>query len=539
MPGDCLHCNSASHAECAGYGLRRQGEGARYNEEQPMRITLPQRVPVGKAFLFTCLLFLVELVEGTAPFYAVLVFCYFMLSVFAFNLAGGFTRPSGAYVFYYSTLVAGVGTVYKAILGQAADTHLQTPNLVMGVYVATVAVLLCSVFLTRRVVNTRDGIAGVLQIPKLDFNTSALGCVVMVILLNFAFQTFGGFAALLLHGIALVNYFLPLSILLGTIAAVKSSGGRRSTSPLTIAVLVYSTYTGLLVFGKQAMFTPFVCWVLGMAWSRFQLRPRHLITIVLFIVVAQGWMVPLANVGREELPMGTHGDAVEIVEYYIQHPLELRETNRERQAGYLGMDIWYYGTPQGLFDRLTMLPNDAQLISYTADGHYFGYLPLIAAFENWVPHIIAPHKLEGVWVGGNRYAHELGQLADEDMTTGISFSPSGEAFHMDGFRSVLFAQPLVFFILFVTVDFVCGDLRAQPWGLLPLLLFAHLAPEQLLSGSVNYTWLGNVGTIFAICVCGYVAPVFGRLLKGRERTTLWRSNIGMPVPGRNAAAEPA
>ena len=84
---------------------------------------------------------------------------------------------------------------------------------------------------------------------------------------------------------------------------------------------------------------------------------------------------------------------------------------------------------------------------------------------------------------------------------------------------------------------MCGDLRAQPWGLLPLLLFAHIAPEQLLGGTITYTWQGNLGTTFAIFICGYVAPVFGRLLKGRERTIVWRNDIGLAPPGAAPLAE--
>ncbi len=506
-----------------------------------MRITLPEKIPVGKAFLLVCLLILVELMEGTEPAFAILVFCYYMLCILAFNTAGGFTRPSGAWIFYYWTLVAGVGTVYKALLGQAGNTHLQSPVLTMAVYTATAGALLCSAYFTRRLVNTRDGVAGLLHVPKLDFNTSALGCVVMVVLLNFAFGFFGGgLAGALLHGLAIVNYFLPLSILLGTIAAVRNSGGRRSTTPLTWAVLTMSTYFGLLSFSKQGMFSPFVCWLLGAAWARFQLRVRHLLGIAVFAVVAQGWMVPLANVGRVDLNVtGGPNPQLTILERYIAHPMLLRETNRERQSAYAGLDVWYYGTPQGIFDRLTMLPNDAQLIGFTAEGNYFGYLPIVAYYENWVPHILAPHKLEGLRFGGNTYAHELGQLAEGDVTTGISYSPSAEAFHVDGFRCVVFVQPLIFLLLFVATDFVCGDLRAQPWGLLPLLLFSHTAPEQLLGGSIGYTWLGNAGTIVAIIVCGYVAPVFGRLLKGRERSIVWRNDIGLPTQAARPLAEPA
>lgn len=500
-----------------------------------MRIALPQRIPVSKAFLFTCLLVLVELLEGTDPLYCVLVFCYFLLSVFAFNVAGGFTRPSGAYIFYYSTLVAGLGTVYKAILGQPANSHLSAPLLVMSVYTATVAGLLLAAFFTRRIVNTRDGVAGLLNVPQLDFGLSALGCVVMVVFTNFGADIAGA----LLRTIALINYFLPLAILLGTVAAVRNSGGRRSISPLTISVLVYATYYGLLSFSKQGMFSPFVCWALGLAWARFRLRPVHIIVMVTFAVLAQSWMVPLANVGREETVTGSTEDRLGIVEHYIEHPQLLRQNNREREEAYGGLDFWYYGTPQGIFDRFTMLPNDSQLMSFTADGNYFGYLPIIAYFENWVPHLIAPHKLEGVWIGGNRYAHELGQLAEGDMTTGISYSPSAEAFHLDGWRCVLFVQPLIFLLLFVTTDTVCGDLRAQPWGLLPLLLFAHIAPEQLLGGTIMYVWLGNVATIFAIFVCGYVAPVFGKLLSGRERAPVWRARMSDPALAATTGTSPA
>ena len=48
--------------------------------------------------IFSALLVLVQLLEGTDPRYSGLVFCFFMLSTFAFNVAGGFTRPSGAYI---------------------------------------------------------------------------------------------------------------------------------------------------------------------------------------------------------------------------------------------------------------------------------------------------------------------------------------------------------------------------------------------------------------------------------------------------------
>lgn len=502
-----------------------------------MRIRLPSEIPLPKAFLFCCTLFIVELAEGTDPIYAMLVFCFFMISVLAFNTAEGFTRPSGAYIFFYSTLVAGVATVYKALLGQAAQTHLYTPVLMMSVYVATVGAMLLAAFVRRQFVNMPDGMAGVMHVPKVNFETSALGCLVIYFLIVNSTRIFPGGNGTILHALAMLNYFLPLGMLLGTIGAVRRTNGQRSTSAITWTALIYATYYGLLSFSKQGMFSPFVCWVLGMAWAGFRLRRVHLCTIIGFCIVAQMFMVPLANVGRVDSVTGTDEERLAITEHYLEHPFLLYKTNKERVGGYSTMDTWYFGTPQGIFDRFTMMPNDSQLIAFTEQGHYFGYLPVIVYFENWVPHMINPHKLEGVRAGGNAYAHEMGELADEDVSTGISYSPSAEAFHMDGWRSVLLVQPVIFLLLFLTTDAICGDLRRQPWGLLPMLIFAHIAPEGLLQGPINYVWIGNLGTVVAIFASGYITPIFGQLLKGRERDPGWRFNL--PHAVSSPASEPA
>ena len=502
-----------------------------------MRILLPTRIPVAKAFVFSAVLALVELLEGTTPLYVVMVFVFFMVSTLAFNVAGGFSRPSGAYIFFYFTLTAGVGTVVKAIFGQAAQTHLDQGFLTISVYAASSVVLLAAAFLARKIVTTKNGIAGVLHVPDINLRTSALGCFVVVFLIDAGFYIFPGGNGSILHAIAMVNYFLPLGILVGTIAAVRDSGGMRSTSVLTIAAMVYATYEGMLSFSKQSMFTPVVCWVLGMAWARFQLRPKHILAIIVFCVLAQTFLTPISNVGRVDVITGTRHEREALLEKYITHPSKLRQENQNRADAYAGFEYWYFGGPQGILDRLTMLSVDSQLIAFTAEGHYFGYYPILVYFENWVPHFIDPHKLEGISVGGNRYAHEMGGLADDDLTTGISYSPSAEAFHLGGWTAVFLLQPCIFLLVFITADAICGDVRAQPWGLLPMLLFAHIAPEELLNGSITFVWIGNIGTIFCIVVCGYVTPIFGQLLMGRARVPVWRANLPSAASNLPSAAE--
>ncbi len=481
-----------------------------------MILPLPTRVPLFYAVVCTSLLVLVQLLEGTDPRYSALTFAFFMLSTFAFNIAKGLSRPSGAYIFFFSVLVVDVGTVYKALLGQPAQTGLQQPLLTMGAYVGTMAAMLLAAFATRKIATSEDGMAALLNVRRINFTESSLGCLLIYALLTGAQQVLPGGGGQVLHAIAIINPFLPLGLLLATIAAVRNSGGVRSTNAISLVALGYSQYAGLLSFSKQGMFTPFVCWLLGCAWARFRLRLVHFVVIGVFAVLAQKVFFPLSSL-RNDVVTGTQDERHALIEHYMTHPAEFqRRTHEWEPPSDFEWRTLYYGQPQGLWDRLTMMPNDSMLISFSDQGHYFGYRAMQFYFENWVPHVIDRHKLEGISVGGNAYSHEMGGLAEADTTTGISFSPTAEAFHIDGWRGVLLLQPAIFLLLFVTVDAVCGDVRRQPWGLFPLLAFSHLAPEALLGGAVTATWYGNLSILLAIFVCGYITPVLGMLLSGNK-----------------------
>ena len=466
--------------------------------------------------LFTSLLVLVQLLEGTDPLFSTLTFCFFMLSVFAFNIAGGFSKPSGSYIFSYSLLVVVVGTVTKACLGEAAQTNLQSPLLLMGTYVASIAGMLLAAFLSSKIVTSSEGIAGLLHVKVFSYYEAALGCLVLDCVLSTAAELIPGGGGQILHSIQVINLFLPLSILLGTIAAVQDSGGTRSFNMVNVVAMGWTFCFGMLTFSKQGIFTPITCWVLGLAWARFRLRFIHLACIFVFAIVAQMVLVPMAGVGRDDVVTGTTTERVALVENFLTNIPALRARSKESESsGSADSRMFYFNKPEGILDRLSMMPNDSVLMQYSAEGHYFGYLAIRFYFENWMPHLLYPHKLEGVRVGGNAYAHEIGGLADEDFSTGISFSPTAEAFHVDGWRGVLVLAPAIWILLFVTADATCGDIRRQPLGLLYILIFAHVAPEGMLGGPIDSVRLLNLAFILGILFSGYIAPVLGMLFRGQ------------------------
>ena len=476
-------------------------------------------MPLLPAVVFTSVLVFVQLAEGTDPRYSALTFAFFILSVFAFNMAEGLARPAGAYILFFSLLVVDVGTVYKALLGQPAQTNLQQPLLTMSAYVGTMGTMgamLVAAAISRKFVTTKDGLAAVMQVRQFNFRASALGCLVVYVLMIAAAITLPGNGGQVLHSLIVVNPFLPLGVLLATIAAVKDSDGRHSTSIISLVAMAYIFVMGITSFSKQGMFMPVVCWLLGSAWARFRLRLRHVAFMVGFAVSAQTVLVPI-SASRNDVETGTFTERIGLVEHYLTHMPELRRHTREWQAP--NDPDWcnyYFGESQGLFDRLTMLPNDSMLIAFSDRGHYFGYRAVWLYFADWVPHVISPKKLQGVYVGGNAYSHEMGGLADADTTTGISFSPTAEAYHIDGWRGILMLQPLIFLMLFASTSAVCGDIRRQPWRLFLVLDFAHVAPEALLGGAISATRLGNIGVALAIFFCGYITPVLGMLLTGQR-----------------------
>lgn len=460
---------------------------------------------------------LVEFLEGTDPLYCGLVFTFFMLSVLAFNTVGGFSRPSGGYIAFYALLVVVIGTVYKAVLGQPAQSNLPQPLLMMKTYVATMAGMLLAGSISSRVATTSDGVAGVLRVKEPNFRSAALGCLLVNILIMTASRVLPDGGGQVLHSLIVISPFLPLSAVLGTIAAIRASGGRRSTSVLSTGTLVYLLMSGLLSFSKQGMFVPIVCWILGAAWARFRLRGIHLAVLFLYALCAFRVFAPL-SASRDDLQTGSTEERWSLIEHYVTHLDELHNRNLSESVDQhgIGAKMLYYGKPQGLWDRLSMIPNDALLISFSDQGHYRGYEPIIYYFRNLVPHVLDPHRVLDTTIGGNAYAHEMGGLADEDTSTGISFSPTAEAYHIDGWRAVLVLQPPLFLLLFVVVDSVCGDIRRHPWGLFLTLSFAHTAPESLLGGAVTALTYGSASVSIAIFVCGYITPVLGQLLEGRR-----------------------
>jgi hypothetical protein len=483
---------------------------------EAVRLSLPTRVPLSKAFVFAALFFCVQQIEHTGLFFSLLYFAFLILSVVAFNIAGGFTRVAGAYIFWYATLIVIFGVTWKAVVGEAADSHLFAPLLDMALYTASMMMLLLVTLVNKKIDLRSMGVGGGFSTAELNYTGAGLGCLIVWYGILYADVLFGQAPGGIVSALVQVNVFGPLGLILGTIGAIKDSGGRRSTNSITIFAFCLMGYWGLLSFSKQAMLTPMICWVVGAFYSRLKVRFVHVVAMAVMAVVSFGFISPL-SASRDLAENLDSAQRATLVMYLATHRsvLEAHVKGNEAVVGENGVGEWY-DKPQGsLIERLSMIPPDDALVAYSAQGHYEGIAPVVEYFTQLTPHFIRPDKGYGVY-SGNHYAHEMGYgLSADDFSTGISFSPVGEAYHCEGWGGIFWLLPVIWILLFSSVDFVVGDMTKYPWGLMVVVGFAHLVPEQLLGGMIYFLAYGNFGMLLAIIVVTRIAPILGALFMGR------------------------
>lgn len=479
-----------------------------------MRIPFPERIPIDRVVVFAVLLFLIQQLEGTALYFSAGCLAFLLIAALAFNTAGGLTRASGAYVFFYSSLVVIVGLCYKALLGERAESNLRDPQSTIAVYVGGIAAMLAAVTVSRRLSRKTGLLQNVLK--ESQMYRSSVGCMVFALAAPYMIGLLGPAGYKINSAFTQVNELLPLGIIIGIVYEIRRSGGTRTINlAVALAMGVLFLILGVLGFSKQGMLTPMLCWVLPVCAMRFRLSALQLAGCLLGAFLVFQYLVPYSQYGRRFL-VGNPGipQRIDIAVPLLEHPEETRQHYEETEKeGAYGNS--YFNTAQGFWDRLTFIAVDDSLIDFTDQGHVFGYAPILASFVNIVPHVIWPNKPNINY--GNVYLHELGGLSDEDNTTGISFSPTAEAYHMGKWVGVLIVAPLIWFLVFVVFDSVFGDLRTTPWGLLVLVGISHTAPEGALAGAIYFLIYQLAAFTFCALFATWVAPVFATAVLGPDR----------------------
>jgi hypothetical protein len=338
----------------------------------------------------------------------------------------------------------------------------------------------------------------------------------------------GESAARLQSAFTQVNQLIPLGIIIGVMYEIRRSGGTRSMNPFVlVATLYYFVFFGLLGFSKQGMLIPFYCWLVPVCAMRFRLSNLQIVACLAGSFIIFYYLVPYSQYGRS-FPEGNGSFSArfDVALGLLEEPNKTREAYEINAAGGGGLSQ-YYNRPEGFWDRLQFVSVDDKLVNITDEGKVFGLSPIAAQFMNSIPHVFWPDKPSLNF--GNAYAHEIGGIDEQDTTTGISFSPTSEAYHMAKWVGVLVVAPLLWFLLFTILDSLFGDIRTTPWGLLALAMISHLAPEGSLTGTIGLMTFGVVTLSFCAYFATYGAPIIAVAVLGPDR------RISRSIPLRTAS----
>jgi hypothetical protein len=493
-----------------------------------VRLPFPERIPFKMLFFFAAMLCVAQLLEGTNGTFSLCCFFFIIIAGLAFNFAGGLTRPSGAYIFFYSVLAVILGLVWKAILGEAADSNLQSPLLTIYIYLAGISMMFVAVYLSRKVTLKRALLGDIL--PDHKMQTATVGCMIVAFLIVLGGALSPGESGSVGAALNQLNHFFPLAIILGVIHTIRRSGGKRSVNLPILLSCFFMFFDGVIGFSKEGMLAPFACWILAAASQRYRVSRSQVVGCILAILFIFRYLVPYSQYGRN-YNEGSATKNVTVALSLLSNLGEVREQYLDSSVYAYDNKLYaFYDSPQGFFDRLQMFSIDDALNDHTEKFGTFGLTPVLNAFENVVPHFIWKDKPS--FLVGNSFAHEVGLLASEDDSTGVSFSSTATAFHMAGWMGIFFLAPPLWFALFWIFDSLCGDVRKVPWGLLVLVSFSHTGPEGDITSIVYMCTTGAFGIALACVLGAYLMPIIGTLFIGPEGVFVKRSVSVRSIPNR-------
>jgi hypothetical protein len=489
-----------------------------------VRLPFPERVSLTPVIVFAIVLCTLQIYQGTAPLFSLCSFLFIIVAAIAFNVAGGMTRPSGAYIFFFSVLAVIIGLTWKAVLGEPADSNLQAPVVTIEVYLASICSMLGAAFVSRRLTTKQALLANFVTDENMQGAT--LGCLVTGLVLTVIVSVVSSAArgpGTILAGLLQLNRFLLMAMFLGIIHAIRRSGGTSSISTPVLIAGGLTFVTGVLGFSKEGMITPFVCWLVAAASQRYKVSLTQIAGGILVTFFIFQYLVPYSQYGRN---FGTTSFA-DNLDISIALMSDLGSVRREYERTEVG-DVQeelvrgYFNHPQGFFDRLQMIGPDDGLNTLTESGTVAGLTPVYIGFANLIPHFIWKNKPS--MNPGNVYAHQMGYLAGDDDTTGVSFSPAGEAFHLMRLTGIFIVAPVLWVMLFTWFDSLCGDVRKSPWGLLLIVAFAHGAPEGGLTIVIYTLGYGTLALVFAAFAATYLMPILAEIVVGPSKRTVRLAN---------------
>lgn len=375
----------------------------------------------------------------------------------------------------------------KLTLGQALDTNLSQPVEAFATVLLGIVSYLGAIVLANRVSTGKPLINPVTE-PRMllwiSFVAFAIGFVA-----NFqpALQSVGSF-----DDLTIANFFTPflhLALIAGTAALLVKSGGRKIIDPWTLIIIVTEVAVGFSTGGRAQLIETFLCLILTGAAFKGHFNKKHIgagvAAFVLLLAITPALLFVRGT--SDTLSMYERiGSTIEALTDWEASRAALIDSEAEESVS-AGFYLNYYGSPNNIFQRFSLVNDVDALIVGTGNSGVLGFEVLDLATQRVLPRFIAPDKpreySEGDWI-----------------------------YCEFAFRC-LYGN-------FQTASLIGVSYAAFGWvGVMVIPFFLGLALLLLVKKAVGFNMVGNIWSVFLLValnnqlVEGGVAPHFAMLFR--------------------------
>ena len=459
------------------------------------RVLFPSKLRLDCVIGAAGLLLVAQCLCGTDLLLAELLFLFICLAGFAVNLFGGLGTLPGFCVAVLALKTVVISQIAKLVLGEPAQLRLERPVetagvLVVGMAGICVAALLSRARHIRRPMLVPDNRPEFLRCAAaLTFLLGSISVVGSTIL------GFGGEGSIRVGGLPgllrQVAFSLGLSVVFSTAHVIVSSGGRRCLAwSNALPVLTLFAY-GVLNANKEALFDPFLFFILTVVAFDFSFRAIHGLALVVIAVLSMCVFYPFAQMARSVTRGYDLADTIKETGSFIGKYSAGREGFGEFMDDYEDEEerpvgVSYFAGSAGILERLSLIKPVDLLVSATLNDGPSGWETVLHGFKMLTPRAINPRKPANG--SGNFLGHKAGYLSEEDDSTQISFGFIADAFSAFGWWGAGLI-PLALTLMFSTVyQFLVGPLARNVWCAFLFCVFQHQFTEQSIGGLTLMTF---------------------------------------------------
>lgn len=433
------------------------------------------RMLVKSGGILTVIACILHIAIGADPVVVCIAGLTLLLSIYPVAIYG-YLNIGAALIAIMGLRYVGFALFAKLAMGQPLDTHLLDPAGSFGVVLLGLLGYLTALFMAANFSVGRPFLQPVTNkaaLARISFLAAAIGITAN---LSVAFR-----AGEYYTGLTIAEFFVPflhLALICAVARDLQASEGRRSSGMWVIILLILEIAFAMVQNSRMALMETFLCFIVTVVAFGSRIRWRQFSVTVFTIGMMVIFITPVflyVRDSRDELSWTKRIEAT--IEMAVKWPEAFAYYQKHRDVvNRLGWYLNYFGSPQNVFERMTLV-NHVDVLKVGSDSHgNAGMKDLSLSVERAMPRMLSPDKPRDYSQGSWLY-EKIGISNPGPFATAPLIGNGYAAFSWLGVFFYPFLLGLAWLLIIKKIS--SWDIQGNVWAIY-LLLRVH---DQFVEGS--------------------------------------------------------